>query len=109
MSEIELKLDFYQKLSKKLDKILAGEMSIESYSTEIKSKISKMLDDGVQCIHLLTEPDEMGYVNCVKCSYADNIHDNINGEDEYDFDAELEYEEGNIDEGELIWRTCGIG
>lgn len=42
MSESELKLDFYQKLSKKLDKILAGEMSIESYSKEVREKIEKL-------------------------------------------------------------------
>lgn len=109
MSAEELKLDFYQKLSIKLDKILAGEMSLENYSEEIKSKVSKMISDGVQCIHILTEPTDMGYVHCVKCSYADNIHDYEDDEDEPDFDAELEYEEGKIDEGELIWHTCGIG
>ena len=42
MSEKELRINFYQKLDKKLDLILNGEMSLENYSKEVKEKISLM-------------------------------------------------------------------
>ena len=42
MSEKELRLNFYQKLDKKLDSILNSEMSLENYSKEVKEKISLM-------------------------------------------------------------------
>lgn len=86
-------------------------------SKETESAIEKMIDlaydmivENKDCeLHRYSDPDEMGYVECSKCGDIFNIHDEIEEEDEHDFDAELEYEEGNIDEGELIWRTCGIG
>ncbi len=37
-------LEWYMKLDKKLDKILAGEMSLEDYSKHIKFKIDGILD-----------------------------------------------------------------